>query len=314
VTAARRLRAGPRDGSPWRLGGLALRRLAAQVWVELRDDEILDRAAALSYYFLFALFPTLLFLTALLGLLHVGGVLDQLLAYAARVLPTEAMSVVTGMLDQVARGAGGGLLSVGVAGALWGASRGVQSIITALNVVYDVRRPRPWWRRQAVSLMLTVAFTLFTLAGLFLLAFGERLGRGLAERAALGPLFSAVWPVLHWGAVGVLLVTAMDLVYHFAPAVRQRWHWLTPGSAFALTAWLLASLGLRLYVTHLADYNATYGSIGGVILLLLWLYVSSVALLVGGQINAVIARAAAAHETAPRSDDALRPGPDGPGH
>jgi membrane protein len=98
-------------------------------------------------------------------------------------------------------------------------------------------------------------------------------------------------------AVGVLLLTAMDLVYHFAPAVRQRWHWLTPGSAFALTAWLLASSGLRLYVTHVGNFNATYGSIGGVILLLLWLYVSAVALLVGGQINAVIARAAAARGT-----------------
>jgi membrane protein len=299
--------------SPWTLGGLSLRQLAAHVWAELQADEILDRAAALSYYFIFALFPMLLFLIALLGLLPIGGLLDRLLAYAARVLPADAMSVLTGMLDQIVRGAGGGLLSVGAAGALWGASRGVQSIILALNVVYDVRHPRPWWRRQVVSLVLTVTFTLFTLTGLILLGFGERIGRGLAERAGLGPVFSASWSVLHWVAVVVLLLTAMDLVYHFAPAVRQRWHWLTPGSAFALTAWLLASIGLRLYVTHFANYNATYGSIGGVILLLLWLYVSSVALLVGGEINAVIARAAAARGTvlAATLDDPPRSSPPG---
>jgi membrane protein len=292
VTAGVRPRS-PRSFTPWSLGGLSVRQLVRRVWDELWADEILDRAAALSYYFLFALVPTLLFLTVLIGLLPVGGLLDRLLAYAARVLPADAMSVLTGILDQVVRGAGGGLLSVGVAGALWGASRAIRSIITALNVVYDVRHPRPWWRRQVVSLLLTVTFGLFTLTGLVLLVFGERIGRALAERAGFGPFFSASWAVLHWAAVGVFLLTALDLVYHFAPAVRQRWHWLTPGSAFALTAWLLASIGLRLYVTHVANYNAAYGSIGGVILLLLWLYVTSVALLVGGQINAVIARAGA---------------------
>jgi membrane protein len=292
VTAGRR----PRFLSPWSLGGLSLRQLAARVWAESLTDEILDRAAALSYYFLFALVPTLLFVTALLGLSPVGGLLDRLLAFAARLLPADAMSVLTGITSQVVRGAGGGLVSAGAAGALWGASRGVQSIILALNVVYDVRHPRPWWRRQVVSIVLTVTFTLFTLSGLLLLAFGERIGRALAERAGLGSIFWASWTVLHGVTVGVLLLTAMDLVYHFAPAVRQRWHWLTPGSAFALTAWLLASVGLRLYVTNVASYNVTYGSIGGVILLLLWLYASSVALLVGGEINAVISRAAAAQE------------------
>jgi membrane protein len=203
------------------------------------------------------------------------------------------MSLLRAITSEVVRGAGGGLLSIGALGALWGASRGVRSIITALNVVYDVQRPRPWWRRQLVSLVLTVSFCLFTLTGLFLLAFGERIGRALAEWAGLGALFTAGWRVLHWVAVVVLLVTAMDLVYYLAPAVRHRWRWLTPGAAFALAAWLLASMGLRLYVTHFGNYNATYGSIGGVILLLLWLYVSGLALLVGAQINAVIARARA---------------------
>jgi membrane protein len=285
--------------SPWRLGGLGARGLAARVWDQVWAHEVLDRAAALSYYFLFALFPTLLFLTALLGLMPEPALLDHLLGYAARVLPPDAMSLLRALTGEVVRGAGGELISVGVLGALWGASRGVRSIITALNVVYDVQRPRPWWRRQVVSVVLTVTFCLFTLTGLLLLIFGERIGRELADWAGLGALFAASWSVLHWVAVIVLLVTAMDLVYYLAPAVRHRWHWLTPGAAFALTAWLAASLGLRLYVTHVGDYNATYGSIGGVILLLLWLYVTGAALLVGAQINAVIAGAGSARRGEP---------------
>jgi len=279
--------------SPWRRGGLSARELGVRVWAEISADEVLDRAAALSYYFLFALFPALLFLTTLIGLLPFPGLMDRLLAYADRMLPADAMSLLRTILAQVVGGAGGGLLSVGAAGALWGASRAIRSIVTALNVVYDVTTPRPWWRRQLVSLVLTVTFSLFTLAALLLVIFGERIGRTLADRAGLGGLFTATWSVLHWVAIAVFVLTALDLVYWLAPAVRARWHWLTPGSAFALATWLLTSLGLRLYVTHVGSYNATYGSIGGVILLLLWLYLGGVALLVGAEINAVIARAEA---------------------
>lgn len=284
--------------SPWRLGGLSAREVGVRVWSEISADQILDRAAALSYYFLFALFPALLFLTTLVGLSPFPGLMDRLLAYADRMLPADAMSLLRTIVEQVVRGAGGGLLSVGAAGALWGASRAIHSIITALNVVYDVTTPRPWWRRQLVSLVLTVTFSLFTLVALVLVVFGERIGQGLADRAGLGGLFTAGWSVLHWVAIAVFVLTALDLVYYLAPAIRARWHWLTPGSAFALAAWLLTSLGLRLYVTRLADYNATYGSIGGVILLLLWLYLGGVALLIGAEINAVIARAGAARRAA----------------
>lgn len=279
--------------SPWKLGGLSVRELAALVWARIEADEIFDRAAALSYYFLFAMFPALLFLTTLLGLLPVSEVVGRLLADARRVLPPEAASVLATILDQVVSGARGSALSVGAVGALWGASRAIRSIITALNVVYGVTRPRPWWRRQLVSMVLTVAFSLFTLVALVLAVFGERIGRALAERAGLGGLFAPGWTIVHWAAVALCVLTALDLVYHLGPAVRPRWCWLSPGSALALGCWLLASLGLRFYVDHLGGYNATYGSIGGVILLVLWLYLGGLALLVGAEVNAVIARAGA---------------------
>jgi membrane protein len=281
--------------SPWTLGGLTVRELAALVWRALWADEIADRAAALSYYFLFALFPTLLFLTTLVGLLPVTDLLDRLLAYAREVLPPDAASMLRRTLDEVQAGARRGVLSVSVLVALWSASRGMGSIITTLNVVYQVKRPRPWWRRQLVSIFLTVCFSAFTLGALMLLVFGERVGAGMAAWVGLGTAFRVAWSIAQWPLGLLLVLTAIDLIYHFAPAVRHRWYWLTPGSTFAVVAWVLVSLGLRLYVTHVGDYNATYGSIGGVILMLLWLYVSGLTLLIGGEINSLIARAAAEH-------------------
>jgi membrane protein len=286
-------RRGRRQVSPWTLGGLSVRRLAVLVWAEIWKDELTDRAAALSYYFVFALFPTLLFLTTLVGLVPGRDLMDQLLARLQDVLPPEAGSLLRQTLEEIQRGAGGGLLSVGAAAALWGASRGTVSIITTLNVVYGVTSPRPWWRRQLVAVVLTVMFSLLALAALLSVVFGERIGQAAAAWAGLGGTFTAVWDLLQW-PLGVLFVlTGIDLVYHLAPAVRQRWYWLTPGSVFAGLAWAAFSFGLRAYVSQFANYNATYGSIGGVILLLLWLYLSGMALLVGGEINSVIARAAA---------------------
>jgi membrane protein len=278
--------------SPWTFGGLRLRELGTRTWTELWEDELLDRAAALSYYFVFALFPTLLFLTALVGLLPGADLIERLMASAREVLPADAASLLARTLAEIQRGAGGGVLSVGVLAALWGASKGMTAIIATLNVVYEVESPRPWWRRQLVSLALTLAFSAFAVGAQVTLVFGERIGQGLAAWVGVGHAFTVLWSWVQWPLGLLFLLTGIDLVYHFAPAVRQRWHWLTPGSVLAVVAWILTSVGLRLYVSRFADYNATYGSIGGAILLLLWLYLSGLALLVGGEVNAVIAKAA----------------------
>jgi membrane protein len=286
-------RRGRRQVSPWTLGGLSVRELATRVWAEIWKDELTDRAAVLSYYFVFALFPTLLFLTALVGLLPWRDLMARILGGAQEFLPADAASLLSRTLVEIQRGAGGGILSVGAVVALWGASRGMVSIITTLNVVYGVTSPRPWWRRQLVAVVLTVAFSVLGLGALVSLVLGEHIGRAVAAWAGLGGMFTAVWSLVQWPLGLLFTLTGIDLVYHFAPAVRQRWYWLTPGSVFAGAAWMGASLGFRAYVSSFADYNATYGSIGGVILLLLWFYLSSLTLLIGGEINSVIARAAA---------------------
>ena len=281
------------DASPWKLGGLTVRELARRVWHEIDKDEVVDRAASLAYYFLFALFPALLFLTALIGLLPIPNLLDRLMEYVARALPMDAASVTQKTLREIIGGAHGGLLSIGVLGALWAASNGMSSIITALNAVYDVRETRALWKHKVLALGLTLLFSLFILTALVLMVFGPKIGETIASWVGLGGLFTVVWNVVSIPIVIVLVTVGVTVVYYLAPDADQKFRWVTPGATLAVLLWLTMSYGLRLYVSQFANYNATYGSIGGVILLMLWLYLSGAALLLGAEVNAVIEQAAA---------------------
>jgi membrane protein len=271
--------------SAWRLGGVSIVELGKRVWAHI--NEILDRSAALSYYFIFALFPTLLFFTALLALLPIPHLLDRLMAYVRDVLPGDAGLLVQTTLGQALQGAHAGLLSVGAVTALWAASSGMTSIMAALNV-----ESRSWWRERVLAIGLTIVFSLLAVIALVLLMFGENLGEAIADRTGWGTAFRITWQLVRWPTAMALGLAAISLVYRLAPAANQRWAWVTPGSAFAVVAWAIMSVALRFYVGHFANYNATYGSIGGVILLMLWLYLSGVVLLVGAAINSEIAQAA----------------------
>lgn len=279
--------------SAWRLGGLSIVELGKRLWTHI--DEILDRSAALSYYFIFALFPTLLFLTALIGLLPMPHLSDRLMAYVTGVLPGEAGVLVRKPLGEALHGAHAGLLSLSAVTALWAASSGMSSIMTALNV-----ESRPWWRARLLAIGLTVVFSVLAVIALVLLVFGENLGEVIASRTGWGTIFRIIWQLARWPGAIVLGITAISLVYRLAPAANQRWAWVTPGSALAVVAWAIMSVALRFYVSRFADYNATYGSIGGVILLMLWLYLSGAVLLVGAAINSEIARATSARRREPR--------------
>jgi len=264
-------------------------RLARQFGARLRErlgaDEVSTRAAALAYYFIFALFPALLFLTALLGLLPVPGLMERLLGYVTRVLPPESAALVGRTLGQTLAGASTSLLSLGALGALWAAAAGMVALIDALNVAHGAVEARSWWARRLVALALTVALALIVLTALVVVIFGERVGAEVA---------SARWPL----GVGGLLAAVL-LVYHSAPAASPPLHRLVPGSASAVAAWLLTSSALRVYVAHFGSYDATYGSIGGVIVLMLWFYLSGLSLLVGAEINMLLWEAQAGRGAGP---------------
>jgi len=296
----------PAPPSPWRLGGLTVRQLLSRVWEAAWVDEITNRAAALSYYFLFSIFPILLFFTALAHLVPGQHLVRQLMETVAVLLPAEAASLVRETLRQIVTRTGRpGLVSLGALTAIWAGSAGMASVMAMLNVVYHVRDGRPWWKRRAIAVLLTVAFAVFLIGSTLLLMLSTRIGaavaRVVAPRAGLEGLGNAVTLVL---ALGTALL-AFELIYYLAPA-RARWHWLTPGSLTAAVLWMAMSLALRLYVTAVAHYDIMYGSIGGIILLLLWLYLTSLVLLLGAEMNAAIEDAAARARVPPRAPGEIR--------
>jgi membrane protein len=278
--------------SPWQLGGLRVTELARRVVAEIQDDDCLGRAAQLAYYFLFALFPFFLFLTTLLGYLPIPDLLDRLLETLGQMLPGEAIRLVQDNLRQLVSGQRGGLLSFGLLAALWTSSSALTGIMDSLNRAYDVDESRPFWKVRGLAILLTVGLSVFIVAALVLLTFGPGIGRWIADLVGLGRAFELAWNILRWPVIVGFMVVAMALLYYVAPDVEQRWQWITPGSVCAVIGWLLASLGFAFYVNNFGSYNATYGSIGAVIILLTWMYLSGLFVLIGGEVNAEIEHAA----------------------
>jgi membrane protein len=275
------------------LGGLSVQELARRVVREIQQDDCLGRAAQLAYYFLFALFPFFLLLTTLLGYLPIPNLLDRLMDMLGQMLPGEALQLVQDNLHELVSGERGGLLSFGLLAALWTSSSALTAIMDSLNRAYDVEEGRPFWKVRGLAILLTVGLSVFIIVSIVLLTFGPQIGGWIADQMDLGRVFQMAWNVLRWPVIVGLLIVAMALVYYLAPDVEQQWQWITPGSVVAVLGWLLASLGFSYYVNHFGSYNATYGSIGAVIVLLTWMYVSGFFVLVGGEINAEIEHASA---------------------
>jgi membrane protein len=282
--------------SVWKLGGLTWRRLGERVWAEVYEGDLFTRAAALSYYFLLALFPMLLFLTAALGYFADAGteLRSSLLNYLARVAPRSASTLVRSTVAEITEGADTGKLSFGLLAALWFASYGIGAIGDTLNGAYGVRESRAWWRLRLVSLGLTVSLSVLIISALAVMFYGGEIGESLAARLDLGAAFKAVWAVLQWPIVLAFVLFSFALIYYYAPDLRhQKWYWITPGSLTGVVLWLLASFGFRVYLKYFDRYSVTYGSLGAVIVLLLWFYLTGAAILVGGKVNAEIEHAAA---------------------
>ena len=254
------------------------------------DDNCLGLAAQLAFYFLLALFPALLFLVALVGCLPIQNAMAELLSVLGTVAPREVVDLLRAQLGDIARGGRVDVLTLGVAGAVWSSSAAMVAIIDALNRAYRVAEWRPWWKRQLVAVALTLAFTVFTAISLSLILIGPSVAARVATWFGVGPMVAWAWYVLRWPTMIFLVVFGMDLVYHFAPNRKERWTWFTLGSLVATLLWIVSSFVFKWYITNFGTYNATYGAIGGVIVVLLWLYVSGLAILIGAELNGVIAR------------------------
>jgi membrane protein len=265
--------------------------LARRTVSEVIADNCLGLAAQLAYYFFLALFPALLFIVALLSYVPVDNLLDTVTATLSRVAPGEVLAIIREQLQNIAADNAGGLLTFGVLGALWSSSAGLTAVIESLNQAYDIQECRPWWKVRLTAIALTIALALFIIVSTVLVIAGPTLAERVADWFGMGAAFEWTWKILQWPIVFVLVATAIALVFYFAPDAEQEWIWITPGSVLATVLWLLVSLGFKFYVTSFGSYNATYGAIGGVIVLLLWFYVSALAVLVGAEMNAEIEHA-----------------------
>lgn len=271
------------------------RRTAAETF----EDGCPGLAAQLAFYFLLGVFPALMFVVALLSYTPIEAALGSALASADTVIPQEVTGILRQELDLIAEGANGGLLTFSIAGAIWSSSSAMTAIITALNRAYDIDEFRPWWKVRALSVGLTIALAVFAVAAFVLILGGTDLAAWIAERAGWSDRFASLWWLIQWPLVLTLTMLAVDLVYYFAPNAETRWVWITPGSILATALWLLVSYAFKIYVHTFGDYSAVYGAIAGVIVLLLWLYLSGFALLIGAELNAEIDHALPARDRDP---------------
>lgn len=275
------------------LGGLTWKQLFKQVYQRIFDDDLFGRAAQLSYYFLLSLFPLLLFLTTLFGYFAGSSKMRlALLEYLGEVLPKAALVLVSNTLIEITSNAGGGKLSFGILAALWAASSGINAISSSLNATFNVKETRAWWHVRLISLFLTIALALLIIVALTLLFYGGDIGEYLAAYFGLGNAFTLTWKIAQYPIVIAFILFAFALLYYFAPNLKNpQWHWITPGAIGGIILWLLVSFGFRVYLHFFDSYSKSYGSLGAVIVLMLWFYFTGLAMLIGGEINSIIEQA-----------------------
>jgi membrane protein len=268
--------------------------LSVTVYDELFRTRAFTMAAAMSYYFLLALVPLLIFLSAMLGYLPIPNLFDQLLDILAVLVPPAAMQMVQHILSSLLVPHRGGLLSFGLLSYLWAASGAFAASIEALNVAYDVEKQRSWWRDRMQALLLTLTTGLLSLICLLMIIAGPRFGHLLTELLLVPSAFADVWPLMRLVTIFVIFVVAVEIQYYLAPNRKQRFMDTLPGAVVAVLGIFLSSSGLSYYFSHLSNYNKTYGSLGAVIILMLWFYVVALLLVVGAELNAELLKQLAA--------------------
>jgi membrane protein len=265
--------------------------LMRRTWREAVDDNVTGLAAQLSYYFFLALFPAILFVLAVASFFPLSNLTDDIGRSLAPFVSSQVLELIQDQMRRLANNENGGLLTVGVAGALWSSSAAIVSIVDALNRAYDIEEGRPWWKVRLTAISLTVAVAVMVLLALTLVLVGPTLAESLGRATGLGNAFQWTWLTLQWPLVFALVATAIGLLYYFGPDADQDWVWITPGAVAATLLWLVASLLFKIYIANFTDYNGSYGTVGGVIVLLLWFYMSGLAMLAGAELNAEIEHA-----------------------
>jgi len=280
--------------SAWRFGRLSATQFVRQLVAASFAHDIFDRAAALAFSFLFALFPLLVFFIGLVGLFaaHRTALLNRLFAHLNGVMPPSVVDLLRAELNELSLITGRGTVTFGIVAALWFGAGAISSMISAFNTIFAVRERRSWFRIRATALALTLALSVTMFLSLTLLHLGGFLVTWAGTQLGLSAMLSATWSVARWLGATLFALVSFSTIYYFGPALEhRRWQWISPGSVVGVVLWFAASVGFRTYLFFFKDYGAAYGSLGAAIIMMMWMYVSGLAFLFGAEVNAVIGNA-----------------------
>jgi membrane protein len=271
---------------------LGLVGLLKRTFQEVGEDHLAAFAGNLTYKGLFAFFPFFVFLLSLLGLFGLPWLVNSMLDQASAVLPQGALSFLQDQLLTIAGNKAQGTFTVGaiisILLALWGVSGAFRSVMEAMNVMYEIEEARPFWKQYLISILLSLGVAALLIFALVLVVFGRDLGGAVANFVGLGSVFQLTWNIVQWPVLIFIVLFAFALVYYYAPDVEQRFKWISPGSVMAVAMWLVFSLLFSLYVNNFGSYSVAYGSLAGVVILMLYIYYSAFIMLVGAELNQVI--------------------------
>ncbi|HJS97894.1 MAG TPA: YihY/virulence factor BrkB family protein, partial [Terriglobales bacterium] len=282
--------------SPWNLGGLTVRQLALRVWHGINDDDVFGRSGQIAYGFVFAVFPLFMFLLAILGIVagpH-SAIEQHLVLESTDAMPPAAAQVVQHVIRETTQASGSGKLSFGLILTLIAATSAMTNVMDTLNAAYNVREGRSLVKFRGIAIGLTVAIGILIVVALTIVLYGNGIANSVGNLVHLGYVTTWIWKIVQWPVAVFFLLLSFALIYYFGPDVEfPVWHWISPGSVAGVFLWAVVSFGLRVYLHFFNSYSKTYGSLGAVMILLLWFYVTGIAILIGGEVNAEIENAAA---------------------
>jgi membrane protein len=261
---------------------------ARVLWREIQDDNIVDGAAVLAFFFLLAVFPAAIFLLSLLPSLSIPHLQQAIMDLLQQVLPEQSANLFEETIRYAASGGKGGLLTFGLIFTLWSGSSGVYAISEQLNGICDVTEGRPFWKARGISILMTVFFAVLTIGTLSLVIFGGAIQSWVASIIGWSQPLRVFFATMRWIILAAALLLALAVAYRFGPTENAKFRFLSPGNVVAAFLIAAASVGFRFYVSKFGNYGATYGSLAAIIVLMLWMYLAGIALLVGYEINKVL--------------------------
>jgi len=270
---------------------LSWKDLIKRTYNEAMNHDAQGLASQLAYYFFLALFPALLCLLAIASFFPLQNFTDEVVRLLGPFAPQEMIDLIRQQMIKIGESQHGGLLTVGLLGALWSSSAAMVAIVSAMNRAYDIEEGRRWWKVRLTAIGLTIALTFLIVFAFTLIVAGPELADAVGKHLPYGYVIAWIWKIVQWPLAFAMAAFGIGLIYYFAPDAEQEWVWITPGSLLATALWLLASLGFRYYAVNFGDYEATYGTVGGVIVLMLWFYITGFVIVIGAEVNAEIEHA-----------------------